>query len=69
MSSSKPSSGIAWDRVRESLPGTAHELLASIQEAYEQDAKDPARSIERVLLSRLAKLRERYEAATKGENS
>lgn len=69
MSSSTPSSGIAWERVRDGLPSTAHELLEQIQQAYEQDVDDPARSIERVLLSRLAKLRERFEAASKGEAS
>ncbi len=69
MDSSNPSGGIAWDRVREKLPNTTHELLDQIRQAYEQDADDPARSIERVLLSQIAKLRERFEAATKGDAS
>lgn len=69
MDSSNPSDGIAWDRVREQLPTTAHELLDQVRQAYEQDGDDPARSIERVLMSRIAKLRERFEAATEGDAS
>ncbi len=67
MDSSSPSGGIAWDRVREKLPSTVGELLEQIRQAYEQAGDDPARSIERVLLSRIAKLRERFEATTKGD--
>jgi len=69
MDSSNPSGDIAWDRVREKLPSTAHELLDQIQKAYEQDADDPARAIERVLRSQVAKLRERFEAASAGGES
>lgn len=69
MDSSSPSGGIAWERVRETIPSTAHGLLDEIRQAYEQGGDDPARPIERVLLSRIAKLRERFEAATKGDAS
>ena len=69
MESPNPSGGIAWDRVREKLPSTAHELLEQIRQAYELDGDIPARSIERILLSRIAKLRERFEAAKEGDAS
>ncbi|MBK7781556.1 MAG: AAA family ATPase [Ardenticatenia bacterium] len=63
MSTPEPSDGIAWDRVREKLPATAHELLAEIQSAYASDSDAAARSIERVLVARLAELRGRFEAS------
>ena len=66
MSTPISSDGIVWERVRENLPGTAHELLAEIQSAYASDSEDAARAIERVLVARLAELRERFEAAKGG---
>lgn len=66
MSTPEPSDGIAWDRVREKLPATAHELLAEIQSAYASDSDAAARPIERVLVARLAELRGRFEASKGG---
>lgn len=69
MNSPSPADGIAWDRVRESLPGTAHELLEQIRQAYAQNPDAPARAIELVVIARIATLRDRFEQATKVEAS
>lgn len=69
MDSPSPAGGIAWDRVRESLPSTAHELLEQIRQAYAQNPEDPARAIELVVMARIARLRKRFEEASKGEAS
>lgn len=66
-SESKPGP-IAWDRVKERLPGTARELVDEIQNACEERPDEPARAIEMALRSRIAGLRNRFRAASGGES-
>lgn len=62
-----PTGGVAWGRVRDRLPSTAHELLDEVREACERDPDDPARAIERLLIARIEALREQFKAASGGE--
>jgi hypothetical protein len=63
-----PTGPIAWDRVRDRLPGTAEELLTEIRQAYERSPDEAPRAIERALRARLADLRARFLAAAGSES-
>jgi hypothetical protein len=69
MEASNAAGGVEWDRVREKLPSTAHELLDDIREVCERDPDDPGRAIERFLIARIEGLRERFKVASGGEKS
>lgn len=55
------STNLNWTEIRDSIPSTAHDLLSDLEKAAEEDAEDPARAIERMLRSRIASIKQRFE--------
>jgi len=61
-------SDIDWDKVEESIPSTAAELLKVVRDAYESESDDAARAVEIALREKLATLTRRFEAVKEGQH-
>jgi len=63
------SGAIDWGKVRERLPGTAHDLLDQIHQACKTHPNEAPRAIERELRTQIASLRARFKEASGGNPS